>query len=44
MMFVDTDIMVDVLRELPAALAWLESLGSEGISLSGFVCGELVQG
>lgn len=44
MAFVDTDIMIDVLRQFPAALAWLASLGSETIVVPGFVAMELLQG
>jgi predicted nucleic acid-binding protein len=41
---VDTDVMVDVLREHPPAIAWLASLGDEEIILPGFVFMELLQG
>lgn len=44
MKFVDTDIMVDVLRGYPPALAWLRSLGKEEIGLCGIVVMELLQG
>ena len=44
MVFVDTDIMVDVLREYPPAVTWLQTLKDEQILISGFVCAELVQG
>ncbi len=44
MVFADTDVMVDVLREHAPALAWLSSLGDEEIVLSGFVAMELLQG
>jgi predicted nucleic acid-binding protein len=44
MVFVDTDIMVDILREYPPAVAWLQSLADEQILVSGFVCAELIQG
>ena len=44
MTFVDTDVMVDLLRTYPPAVKWLESLGEEELLLSGFVCAELVQG
>jgi predicted nucleic acid-binding protein len=36
--------MIDLLREHPAAVAWLASLGEEEISLPGFVVTELLQG
>ena len=41
---VDTDVMVDVLREHPPAVAWLRSLGEEEIVLPGYVLMELLQG
>ena len=44
MLFVDTDVMVDVLRQYPPAMEWLKSLGDEQILLSGFVYAELIQG
>ena len=44
MALVDTDIMIDVLREFPAALAWLASLGAETVVVPGFVVMELLQG
>lgn len=44
MILVDTDVMVDVLREFPPAIEWLGSLGDETIVLSGFVVAELLQG
>jgi predicted nucleic acid-binding protein len=44
MIFVDTDVMVDILREYPPALHWLASLADEEIVLSGFVVLELLQG
>jgi predicted nucleic acid-binding protein len=44
MIFADTDILIDILRAHPPALAWLKSLGNERIVISGFVCAELVQG
>jgi predicted nucleic acid-binding protein len=44
MVLVDTDIMVDVLRQFPAALAWLASIGDETIVVPGFVAMELLQG
>ncbi|OFY66302.1 MAG: hypothetical protein A3H98_02775 [Bacteroidetes bacterium RIFCSPLOWO2_02_FULL_36_8] len=40
----DTDIMIDVLRQYPPALKWLETLNDEVIILSGFVVMELIQG
>ena len=44
MALVDTDIMIDVLRQFPVALAWLASLGAETIVVPGFVALELLQG
>jgi predicted nucleic acid-binding protein len=44
MIFLDTDIMVDILQKYPPALSWLNSLGEERIVLSGFVVMELLQG
>jgi predicted nucleic acid-binding protein len=40
----DTDVMIDVLRRYPPAIAWLESLGEEELALPGFVVMELLQG
>jgi len=44
MILVDTDVMVDLLREYLPAVAWLDSIGEEEIILPGFVVMELVQG
>ena len=44
MILLDTDIMVDLLRRHPPALAWLETLKREEIGLPGFVVMELLQG
>ncbi|MEW6104130.1 MAG: type II toxin-antitoxin system VapC family toxin [bacterium] len=44
MILVDTDVMIDLLREYPPAVAWLDSLGEEEIILPGFVVMELIQG
>jgi hypothetical protein len=43
MVMLDTDVMVDLLRQYPPAVAWLESLEEE-IILPGFVVMELIQG
>jgi predicted nucleic acid-binding protein len=43
MALVDTAIMIDVLRQFPAALAWLASLDAEIIVVPGFVGMELLQ-
>lgn len=44
MVVLDTDVMVDVLRDLPNARAWLESQPNEELVVPGFVIVELVQG
>jgi hypothetical protein len=44
MAYLDTDVVIDVIRQYPPALAWLKSLGSEPVVLSGFVAMELYQG
>jgi predicted nucleic acid-binding protein len=44
MILLDTDVMIDLLRRYPPAVAWLESLGDEEILLPGFVVTELLQG
>jgi hypothetical protein len=40
----DTDVMVDFLRGLPACIEWLGSLGEEELLLPGLVYLELVNG
>jgi len=41
----DSDVVIDLLREYPPAVAWLNTLGEEEeIALPGFVVMELVQG
>jgi hypothetical protein len=44
MIILDTDIMIDLLRKYPPAMAWLAALGDEEIALPGFVMMELIQG
>jgi predicted nucleic acid-binding protein len=44
MQLIDTDVLVDVLRKHPPALAWLASLGSEALGVPGLVAMELLQG
>ena len=44
MIFLDTDVMIDLLRQYPHALVWLDSLNDEEVLLSGFVVVELIQG
>jgi predicted nucleic acid-binding protein len=40
----DTDVMVDILRGHPSALAWLADNSTETIALPGIVMMELIQG
>lgn len=44
MILLDTDVMIDLLRQHPPAVTWLESLSEEEIILPGFVVMELIQG
>jgi predicted nucleic acid-binding protein len=44
MIFLDTDVMIDLLREYPPAVTLLESISEEEIVLPGFVVMELIQG
>lgn len=44
MIFLDSDIVIDFLRRYPPAISWLESLGDEKLSLSGYVAMALMQG
>lgn len=44
MIVLDTDVMIDVLRQYPPAVNWLDALGEEEITLPGFVVMELLQG
>lgn len=44
MAIVDTDVMVDVLRGYPPAVAWLRSLGNEVLVIPGLVIMELLEG
>ncbi|GAB4455905.1 MAG: hypothetical protein Fur0044_50020 [Anaerolineae bacterium] len=44
MIILDSDIMIDLLRQYPPAVSWLDSLGDEEIVLAGFVAMELFQG
>ena len=44
MIFLDTDVVIDLLRQYPPAVAWLASQGEEEIILPGFVVMELIQG
>jgi len=40
----DTDVMVDILRRFPPALAWLQTQADTELRLPGFVALELIQG
>ncbi len=44
MLLLDTDVMIDILRQFPPALAWLDSHKTEELALPGFVVLELIQG
>ena len=44
MIILDSDVMIDLLRQHPAGVTWLTSLGDEEILLPGFVVMELLQG
>ncbi len=45
MILLDTDVMIDLLRQYPPAMRWLDALDEgEEIVLPGFVVMELVQG
>ncbi len=45
MILIDTDIMIDLLRQYEPAIEWIESLdGCERILLPGYVVMELIQG
>ncbi len=44
MIILDTDVMIDLLRQYRPALEWLQSLGEEEIILPGLVVMELIQG
>lgn len=44
MLLLDTDVMVDIIRQLPAARAWARSQGGEVMGLPGLVAMELLQG
>lgn len=43
MIILDTDVMIDLLRQYQPAVDWLKSLGEEEIILPGFVVMELMQ-
>lgn len=44
MIILDSDVMIDLLRQHPMAVSWLDSLGETEIALPGFVAMELLQG
>jgi predicted nucleic acid-binding protein len=44
MIILDSDVMIDLLRQYSPAISWLETLGDEEIILPGFVVMELLQG
>jgi predicted nucleic acid-binding protein len=44
MTLLDTDVTVDILRNYPLALAWLQGLGAAPLGLPGLVVMELLQG
>jgi len=44
MILIDTDVMIDILRDFPPARAWLQSLADREVALPGFVVMELLQG
>lgn len=44
MLLLDTDVMIDVLRRFPPALAWLAAHNTEEVVLPGLVVLELLQG
>jgi predicted nucleic acid-binding protein len=45
MILLDSDVMVDLLRQYPPATKWFDSLNDEEeIALSGYVVMELIQG
>jgi predicted nucleic acid-binding protein len=44
MLLLDTDILIDLLRQYQPAVDWLDSVGDEEIIVPGFVVMELLQG
>lgn len=44
MILVDTDVLVDIVRQYSPAVQWLEQLGSADVTLPGFVVMELIEG
>ena len=44
MILLDTDVLIDLLRQYPPAVDWLNAIGEEEITIPGFVAMELLQG
>ncbi len=45
MIFLDSDVMIDLFREYPTAMEWFDTIeAEETMALSGFVVMELIQG
>lgn len=44
MLALDSDVMIDLLREYPPALLWIESVRTQKLFLAGFVVMELIRG
>lgn len=44
MIILDSDVMIDLLRQYPPAVDWLRHLGEEELVLPGYVVMELIQG
>lgn len=44
MLLLDTDVMIDILRGYPSAVAWLNALTGQAPALPGFVVLELMEG
>jgi tRNA(fMet)-specific endonuclease VapC len=44
MLLLDTDVMIDLMRNYQPATAWLDELGMEALALPGVVAMELIQG
>lgn len=44
MILLDTDVMIDILRDFEPAKEWLASMGAQEIGLPGLVVMELIQG
>ena len=44
MILLDSDVAIDILRNHPPAVAWLQRLGTQTLGLPGLVVMELIQG